>query len=317
MSRISLLRIINKLLYSRSFQNVQQFLVHYVGGFYKTFDKHHIFLWAAGLSFSIFVSMIPLILLLFFLLGNLINIQTVEGQVNQLIDTIIPYPEFATYTKKFILSRIPGVIQFKSMAGYLGTFGLLFTATWLFSGLRTILNTIFGISKDKNLLVAFLRDMGGVLLVIFFVLLGTVMFPATNILMRISDRLEMLAFLRVSDFTDFIFSAVSLIVIFAIFFFAYYLIPYEKMSKKVPLVSAFWATVLWELARRVFDYYISAFLLNNNFYGAFILVIVVSSWIFYTSTLFIIGAEIGQLYRERRLSLIEAKMQVLNESDSD
>ena len=72
------------------------------------------------------------------------------------------------------------------------------------------------------------------------------------------------------------------------------------MGKTVPLVSAFWATVLWELARKVFGYYVSNFLSVNKIYGAFILIAVILFWLFYSSCLFIVGAEIGQLYRERR-----------------
>ena len=317
MSRFRLLRILNKLISPKGFRKTSDFLKHYFGGLYSAFDQHHIFLWAAGLSFSLFISMIPMVLLLFYVLGNIINIGTVEGQVNQLIDTIIPYPEFASYTKSFILSRIPDVIHFKTMAGYLGTFGLMFTSTWLFSGLRTILNTIFGVTKDKNLLVAFLRDILGVLLVIFFVLLSTVIIPTTNIFIQVADNLEILAFFRVSDLTDFLFSAVSLLVIFGIFFFAYYLIPYEKMSKRVPLVAAFWATVLWELARSIFGYYVFDVLLHYKIYGAFILVAVVAFWIFYSAILFVIGAEIGRLYRERRLAKIEEKLSMFNDSESE
>ena len=55
-----------------------------------------------------------------------------------------------------------------------------------------------------------------------------------------------------------------------------------------------------EIARWVFGYYVSNFLSTNKIYGAFILFAVILFWLFYASCLFIVGAEIGQLYRERR-----------------
>jgi membrane protein len=58
---------------------------------------------------------------------------------------------------------------------------------------------------------------------------------------------------------------------------------------------------LWEVARSIFGYYVTNFLVLNKVYGAFVLIIVVMFWIFYSSILFIIGAEIGQLFRERRM----------------
>ena len=80
----------------------------------------------------------------------------------------------------------------------------------------------------------------------------------------------------------------------------YSFIPYEKLGKKIPAISAAWATFLWEIMRYVFGYYVSTFLSSNKFYGAFLLLIVIGFWIFYSSTLFIVGAQIGQLVRNRK-----------------
>jgi membrane protein len=107
---------------------------------------------------------------------------------------------------------------------------------------------------------------------------------------------------RFSDLLEILLSFGSIVVIFWLFFGFYYLIPYEKLGKRVPLVSAFWATLLWELARFLFGYYVRNFLMTNKIYGAFILIVVVVFWIFYSSIVFVVGAEIGQLYRERKKS---------------
>jgi membrane protein len=65
------------------------------------------------------------------------------------------------------------------------------------------------------------------------------------------------------------------------------------------MVAAVWTTVLWELVRNLFGYYISHIANINKIYGTYALIIVVAFWIYYSSVLFILGAEIGQLYRER------------------
>ena len=98
----------------------------------------------------------------------------------------------------------------------------------------------------------------------------------------------------------------SLILIFVLFFALYYLIPYELIGKAAAAVCAFWATLLWELARGIFGYYINYILKTNPFYGAFVLIIAIMFWIFYSACLFIVAAEIGQLFRERRI-LIEKR----------
>ncbi|MFA7229469.1 MAG: YhjD/YihY/BrkB family envelope integrity protein, partial [Melioribacteraceae bacterium] len=83
------------------------------------------------------------------------------------------------------------------------------------------------------------------------------------------------------------------------FFLLYYLIPYEQLGKKVALISAFWATFLWEVARNIFKYYVNNILAENSLYGAFVLILAVLLWVFYSACLFIVGAEIGQLFREK------------------
>ena len=301
MLKFKFFRWITNYLSVRTLKKIFQFLDHYFKGMFHRMDKHHVFLSAAAIAFSLVLSMIPMVLMMFAVLGNIIDPLNVEAQVNKLIDTLLPYPQFADYTKQFIISRIPEVIEFKTLAGFLGAFGLLFTSTWLFSTMRTVLNKTYGVSEEKSAWIGLLRDFGMVLLLIVFILLATFILPITNIILNAADEIEVLKVFQISGLADTLFSIISTFIIFLLFLVFYYLIPYEKLGKKVPIVSAFWATVLWEVARSIFGYYVRNFLVLNKVYGAFVLVIVVMFWIFYSSILFIIGAEIGQLYRERKM----------------
>jgi len=251
------------------------------------------------LAFSLLLTTIPLTLIIFSVLGNLIDPQTVGTQVKQLIDTIIPYPVYAEYATRIVMSRIPEVIQYKDIAAYIGGFGLFFVASGLFSSMRTVLNNIFGVTADKHPVIGKIRDFGMVWLLIIFILLSTFILPALNILISKASNYELLKFFRLSGFIDYLFSIISLIVIFTLFFLFYYLIPYEKLGKRIPAVAALWTTFLWELVRNLFGYYISHIANLNKIYGTYALIIVVAFWIYYSSVLFILGAEIGQLYRER------------------
>lgn len=300
MSKFRFFRLIGRWISLSTFRKFLEFFKFYFGQLFKRLDEHHVFLSGGGVAFSLMLSVIPFILIIFSVLGNIIDIATVEQQVNTLIDTIIPYADAAAYVKKFILSRIPEVIEYKTLAGYIGIFGLLFTSTWIFSSMRTILNKIFGVTDDKGALLAFVRDAGMVLLLLFFVSLLTFVLPMLNIVIGAADKIKLLEPFQLSDFSDVVLSVVSLLLIFTLFYMSYYFIPYEKLGKRVPAIGAIWATVLWELMRKIFGYYVHHFLSANKIYGAFILIAVVIFWIFYSSVLFIIGAEIAQLYRERK-----------------
>jgi membrane protein len=300
MSKYNLFRLISRYISPDTFKRILNFLKYYFGGLFRRIDQHHIFLYGGGIAFSLILSLIPFILLVFGILGNIIDPGVIEQLITNAIDTIIPYPQYADYTKKAILDRVPEVIEYKTAAAWLGGFGLFFTSTWLFSSMRTVLNNIYGISDRRGAIHGIIRDFAMVLLFIIFILVSTFILPFFNLLGNIASRNEWLELLNLEIFLDWAFSLISFFVILLSFFVFYKLIPYAKLGKKVPFVSAFWAAILWEIARTLFGFYVKNFLSTNKIYGAFILFAVILFWLFYASCLFIIGAEIGQLFRERR-----------------
>lgn len=283
-----------------SLKKIFEEVKYYAVGLYGRMDKHHIFLSGGGIAFSLFASMIPLTLIAFSILGSLLDNESVEYQLMNLIETIIPYPHYAKHIHSVIMSRVPEVIQYKTIAGYIGAGGLLFISSGLFSSLRTILNSIFHFTDDKNLFIGKLRDFGMVILLVIFLLLSIVVFPAINILTSLAMESELLKFFEIGSLLEWLFSIGSTLIILLMFYIFYTIIPYAKLGKRVPLIAAVSATILWEIARQVFGYYISQIATLNRIYGTYALVVVVAFWIYYSSILFIIGAEIGQLYRERR-----------------
>ncbi len=299
MSKNNIFRIIGKYFSFNQYRKFLSFLNHYFIGLYKRIDEHHIFLSGGGIAFSLILSTIPILLLVFAVLGNIINPVTIEDNLSKLIYTVIPYPEYADFTTSAIMRRIPGVFQYSTTAFYLGLAGLFFTSTWLFSSMRTILNRVFGCSADKGVLIGLFRDFGMVIFLISLILVSTFVLPIIKIFIKAAENFDILQNFRVDSVIHTIFSFTSIIVVLLLFFVFYSLIPYAKLERKVTFIGALWATILWEIARFAFGYYIQTFLQSNKFYEAFLLIIVLLFWLFYASILFIIGAEIAQLYRER------------------
>ncbi len=278
---------------------VWAFLKHYLGGLYRRAGEHHVFLFGSGLAFSLFLCIIPFVLVIFSILGSLSQAESVRQQLNSIINTAVPYQEYADYARQIIFSRITDIFEYKTLAGLIGGFGLLFAASGLFSSMRTILNNIFGITKPKSDVVGKLRDFGMVLFIVFFILMATVVLPAIDVLKNVTREWVLIKFFQYGGWQHLFITLVSFLIIFVTFYFCYRFIPYAKPSRKVPAVSAFWAAVFWEIAKRVFGYYLYHFASLSRIYGAYTFVVVIAFWIYYSSVLFIFGAEIGQLYRER------------------
>jgi len=274
-------------------------LAHYVGGLYNRIDEHHIFLLAGGLAFSLFTCILPMILIVFAVLGNLLNKPSISSEITMFIERVIPYEEYAIKIKNLVFSRVDEFIIFKNLAGLFGVAGLLFAASGLFSSMRTILNTIFKVSSQASILIGKLRDLGLVLLVVIYFLLSTTILPGLSISQELADKSGLLAKLNLEFLTEFVLQAFSLSLIFISFVFVYFAIPQSRLPIKAIVVSALTATILWYLAQQLFGYYITNFITLKRIYGAYFFLIVVAFWIYYTSLVFILGAEIGQLYRER------------------
>ncbi|MCX6829853.1 MAG: YihY/virulence factor BrkB family protein [candidate division Zixibacteria bacterium] len=278
---------------------ILEFLRHYFGGLYQRIDQHHLFLLSGGLAFSLFVCIIPFVLIIFSALGNILGSSSLETQLNAFVDKIIPYDKYGAFVKKLIFDRVEEFKVYKNIAGIVGAVGLFLAASGLFSSMRTILNRVFVIDKGKQILIGKLRDFGMVILVIGFFLVSTAILPGLGLLKGAAAKTELLKWFRFSEVQSIVFAVVSYLAIFAAFFTLYYLVPYARMLVRVPALSAFWAALFWEIARRVFGYYITNFASLKQIYGTYVLIIVVAFWIYYSSIIFILGAEIGQLYRER------------------
>lgn len=299
MQKFNFLNKISSIISLTTAKKLIDFINHYVVELFRRMEKHNLFLAAGGISFSLFLGIIPFILLIFSLLGNIFDQLIIEEQITNLLDKAIPYPAYASYVERIIISRLPQVIQLKTSAFWFGVIGLTFTSTWIFSSVRTILNQIFDVKVERGFLYGLLRDIMMVLLLLILVSFATFIIPAVNIIYKLTNNTEFIQKLNISSVWNSIVYVSSLALMFGLFFALYYLIPYEKLGKKVAAMSAFWTTLLWEVARIIFGYYVNNILTTNPFYGAFVLIIAVLFWVYYSACLFIIGAEIGELYRER------------------
>jgi membrane protein len=287
---------------------IWQSLKYYVVGLFRRADRDNVILLAGGLAFFTFLCIIPFVLIIFSILGLLLERSALESQIYSIVSKIIPYQDYAEHVKSVLHTQIIEIRLYKSFAGIAGLAGLVFAASGLFSTIRTILNTVFRLEQVESpfwgKLRDFGKDIGMVTLVLCYFLLSTTLLPALSILKNYSKQSEFLNFFRFGFAGNLVTGILSFGLIFIAFFLMFYLIPRVKLAKKVILVSTFSAASLWEMAKQVFGFYITDIASMGRIYGVYALVVIIAFWIFYTSIILIIGAELGQLYRESRSSNI-------------
>ncbi len=269
---------------------------YYWKGLLQRMNDHHVWLLSGGLTFSVFVCIFPFILIVFSILGSILQFSALKYHINSLLDKVIPSITYTTSLKTIIFSRIEEFVRVKNQAGFFGVFGLLFASSGLFGSMRTILNLIFKSKIKRPLLLDKLRDLALILLVLIFFLLSMVLLPTLEIVKEFIKKTD---FIQLSGLTLFLSFITPLLIIFACFFFLYFSVPDRRIPRKIALISALCAAVLWEMAKQVFGYYVAHFTPWKEIYGTYTLFVFIAFWVYYSAFVFILGAEIGQLYREK------------------
>ncbi len=286
--------------YKPSYHSFKDFAKHYFVGLLKRSNEHHLFLFAGGLSFSLFFCTIPFALIVFYVLGNILNSSSMQSQINTLIDAIIPYSKYAQFVKEIIFNSIDEVIQNKNLAGIIGGLTLFFAASELFSSMRTILNKVFGVEININILLSKLRDLLMIILLLIIFSVVTFSIPVIEVVRQTAYNWNVVNNIFTSGILEQVFfTFLSLIVIFTSFSILYLTIPVKKIGRKSALWGAFWAAILWECIKLLFGYYLHHFSSLGKIYGTYTLFVVVSFWIYCSSVVFIIGAEIARLHADR------------------
>lgn len=287
----------------KRWQATKSLLAHYIGGLYHRVDEHHIFLMASGLAFSLIVCVIPLVLIVFAVLGMVLDEPAIRERIEVFINTAIPYADYAEVIEQVVFARVAEFVGNKHIAGVIGAFGLVLAATSLFSSMRTTLNKVYSVTSTGSILIGKLRDLGMILIILIYFLLSFAILPALRLLTEFSYKSD-----TISGFVNLfpeglIFHLLSFTLVLISFVIVYAAVPHQRPHIRMILISAISAAILWQVAQQLFGYYVSHFVTLKRIYGAYALFLAVGFWIYYSAIVFIVGAEIGQLYKERHARL--------------
>ncbi|MGA2361475.1 MAG: YihY/virulence factor BrkB family protein [Candidatus Aminicenantales bacterium] len=258
----------------------------------KKFNGDNGFFLASGITFNILVNLIPFIMLLLALLGTfLYNDQEVLNHIRAYFRDVAP----ALDPK--ITKNITDVIQHRQIVGVLGFIGLLWFSTWVFSSLRIAFDIVFRVEKSRGML----RGVGIDLLMIL--LAGLLLFVS----MFLSSAMAILHGYRghipvvIGPTLQWILKyALPFILTFCMFFLIYKIIPHEKVHFKSALQAALLTGVLWELTKHLFTWYVLHIARYANLFGSLNTLVLFVLWVYYSSTIVVVGGEFAYFLEEDR-----------------
>jgi len=276
-------------------------IAFYVGGLFRSAREDQVLFLSSGIAFNGLLCVIPVLLLITSLLGIFLSSSRLPAQrVDEILNAVFPLQPYAQQIKVTIKGVLEDIIRFRSKFGISGLAVLVWTAASLFGSIRTVLNKIYRVKPTKFVLRRILENMALVILLGLLFLVAnafTWMIVYADSLLRELPGLESV---HLSSSPKSIQSIMSYAAALVMFFVVNRYIPDTRVTPRVALIAAVTSTSLWWIAGKAFGWYLTAFHSYSKVYGTYAFFLVFVVWIYYSSIVFVVGAVIGQLHRERR-----------------
>jgi len=262
-------------------------------------EDNHIFLSAAGLSYNAFLCFIPLLLLVFYVLGFYLDTQTALATVESWLQKIELFPYQREQIRSLVINLVQDFVSGSQLAGIVGAVGLIWLSSALFAALRTVLNQIFSIQDTKNIVVSKLKDFAMLSVVGAALLVVTVFLYSISLIKGIGHDvlgLELDSWI----FNDVINVLSPFVLNFLLFCIVFYLVPDRRLPLRLIVTSSAIAAVLWGIAKFIFAYYIENLWRFGSIYGPYAIVVATALWVYYSSMTILFAAEVAEMNAERR-----------------
>lgn len=261
-------------------------------------DSDHVFLLAAGIAFNIIIALIPTLLILLFVLGQFLDSERVLRQINEYVTTLVVTEGYRDDLTRTLRTQINALIENRGLAGIIGIIGLLWTGSALATSIRVAINKVLRCREVRSYLIYKLFDISTIAIIGLLVFVSIVMGTLYQFVVSHSARLvEMFDLPGVEGFLP---ELIAIIVTFTLFLVIFRYMPYQKQERHIIWIGAVSSTILWELARLIFRYYLLEFTTFSRVYGAYAFFASAIFWLYYSALVFLLGAEVAYHVKQSR-----------------
>ncbi len=258
----------------------------------KKFNDDNGFFLSSGIAFNILINLIPFILLLSALVGTyLYNDQEVLNHIRAYFRDVAP----ALDPK--IMGSLMDLIENRQIVGILGFVGLLWFSTWVFSSLRIALNIVFRTEKSRGMLRGIGVDLLMILLVGILLLVSMILSSVVPFLQSYQGRIPVAIGPTIQWILKYL---LPFFLTYCMFFLIYKIIPNKRVHFKSALQAALFSSLLWEVAKHLFAWYVVHLAEYSFFYGSLSTLVVFVLWVYYSATVLVVGGEFAYFLEEDR-----------------
>ncbi|MEK7726894.1 MAG: YihY/virulence factor BrkB family protein [candidate division KSB1 bacterium] len=252
------------------------------------FSAHEGLFLASGLAFNLLLCLLPFMLIVASLYGFLLeSSQAAQQKLLGLIGSAFPE---ATHKLQASLLKL---LDDRQILGAVGLLTLVLAASRLFGGIRVVLRITYQDELDLNLLTGKLFDMGMVVLACALLLLSLGLSSVVTFMEELSTAWLAERGFDVGRSNQVAAHAFAYAFSAAMFFVMYRMPLPRRVPTSIVLVTALLVGLLWEMAKWLFEFYLSQVPTYDVLYGSFGVLVILVLWINYTAIIFVLGAELG------------------------
>lgn len=239
---------------------------------------------AAAVSFYIFISLIPLLMLGVAILGFVLGSE--DSARKAAMQFFQQYWPLGATQANAVQSLLDEVIAHREAATGIGAFALLWSGVSTVVTLEGAINLAWNVRERRSYLMRRLISLG------VFVSVGMLLaasFGSTTALAAAREA----GLLRWPWLLSFFGYLLPIFVAVGAFTLIYKALPRTRVPLKYALVGGVFTGVLWEVAKQLFSVYVTHFSNYSKIYGSLAGLILLALWINYSAVMTLLGAEVG------------------------
>lgn len=275
---------------------------------YRKAGQDDIFFLAGGIAFNVLIAAVPFLLMLVAVFGFVLPF-LVENPEQAAVEYVLSFLPASRAIIEFTRDEVSQIIDGRTQAGIIGLFLFVWFSTRLIGSLRSVLREVFDLQEDRGIVQGKIFD------ALMVLVAGTLFLANTGITVAIEAihtyGVEWLGLEGISEVRMLQAVYGQLLAfgfIFVMFALIYRYLPARRIPWRIALIAATFTSVVWELFKAAFAWYVANFGDYTTTYGALATLIVLVFWIYYSCVVFILGGEVGQVYDLARIRRRQKEM---------
>lgn len=268
-----------------------------IGDIVKGFEHDSPLLYGASIAFYMIFSLPAVLIFVVYIAGTFFGEQAAEGQLFYYIEDFVG-TESAEQIQNIIKNAT--IDNAGYIAKIIGIATLTFSATTVFVNIQLALNAVWGVraKPQKGWLKLIMDRLFSFVLVI---VLGVLLLASILIEAVLGNFRDLLVGFF-SDYTVYLMvvasSITNIAIVSLVFALVFKLLPDAKVRWKDVWVGSIVTTILFMIGKNLIGIYLSSSNLSST-YGAAGSLVVLLLWVYYSSVIFLIGAEFTKAYSLR------------------